>query len=188
MEDDRSGIVTPALFTPDLMRSPNRKEQQIRAKRMKRSDKTNHKFANFRPLARPSGSKLNGSGIEDMEFLNKSKSNSTSSSLVIRNTGSLRSGRNPATHNTTNTPRPSPTTPGFIHWNPIPGREAKNPCVKSIKKTYLTGRKELIIEFECRRATFYCRQTSSGMGRCQAIKVHHTGLNEVFTVGCKCKA
>lgn len=72
---------------------------------------------------------------------------------------------------------------GFLSWNP----EKRNPCVKRIVKTYLGNRNEVVTEYECRRATFYCPQSLSGMGLCQAVKVFHSALGRILTVGCKCK-
>ena len=76
---------------------------------------------------------------------------------------------------------------GFLSWNPDHGVEKRNPCVKRIVKTYLGNRNEVVTEYECRRATFYCPQSLSGMGLCQAVKVFHSALGRILTVGCKCK-
>lgn len=76
---------------------------------------------------------------------------------------------------------------GFLSWNPDHGVEKRNPCVKRIVKTYLGNRSEVVTEYECRRATFYCPQSLSGMGLCQAVKVFHSALGRILTVGCKCK-
>ena len=186
MKDDRSDIISPALFAPDLMRSPNHKEQQISAKRIKRNDNMKGKSANSTTLGRPR-SKINGSDIGNNDSHNNPKITSASS---LPGNHTILCGKMPhnQTNHTSGGPTRGPCQSGFFYWKPITGREARNPCVKRITKTYLTGRKELVIEFECRRATFYCRQTSSGMGRCQPIKVLHTGLDKVLTVGCKCKA
>lgn len=76
---------------------------------------------------------------------------------------------------------------GFLSWNPDHGAEKRNPCVKRIVKTYSGNRNEVVTEYECRRATFYCPQSLSGMGLCRAIKVFHSTFGKILTVGCKCK-
>ena len=70
---------------------------------------------------------------------------------------------------------------------PVVRRDANNPCVKRIVKTYHTNRNEIVTEYECLKGSLYCPQTLSGMGRCEPINVHHAALGKILTVGCKCK-
>ena len=186
MEDDLSGHVTAELSTPDFLHpgvlsSSKLKQQQIRAKRIKKNVNTKTEASDLASTGTPTtprnglASKMNGSA--------------DSSSLGNRNRSIPNvCGETPKneSNNATSEQARGPCQAGFLTWNPIPGQEARNPCVKSIVRFYFANREEIVTEFACRKASIYCRQTSGGMGRCQPIKVDYPALGKILTVGCKC--
>ena len=193
MKDNLSGRVTAELSTPDflhpgLLCSSKLKHQQIPAKRIKRN--VNTKTSDLASTTTPTtpkelASTMNGSA--DTGNLYKNLNISFASSTFGNRNVSIKRLCRETPNNQTNNTTSRPCQGGLLPWNPIPEQEARNPCVKRIVKWYFTNREEIVTEFECRKATIYCRQTSGVMGRCQPIKVQHSALGKIVTVGCKCK-